>query len=162
MAATPRVLFCSFHGLLDPASGAAVSTRSLLELLARRGWACGALCGPHRDAAHQPLPDDLRRQGLSFDARVGRDGDVTFAVHHLTTAGVPVTVFDPEGPPAAEPTAAQAAVFLRLFAGVCDRFQPDILLTFGGHRLARAWLEGRTTIRAVRFVVDPPPDWVSS
>lgn len=38
----------------------------------------------------------------------------------------------------------------------------DGTLLDGGHRLARAWLEGRTTIRAVRFVVDPPPDWVSS
>jgi len=30
----------------------------------------------------------------------------------------------------------------------------------GGHRLARAWLEGRKTIAAVRFAVDPEPDWV--
>ncbi len=28
----------------------------------------------------------------------------------------------------------------------------------GGHRLARAWLEGRTHIAAVRFDVDPEPD----
>ena len=30
----------------------------------------------------------------------------------------------------------------------------------GGHRLARAWMEGRTVIDAVRFPVTPDPDWV--
>ena len=30
----------------------------------------------------------------------------------------------------------------------------------GGHRLAKAWLQGETEIRAVRFVVDPEPDQV--
>ena len=28
----------------------------------------------------------------------------------------------------------------------------------GGHRVAKAYLEGRTSIRAVRFEVDPEPD----
>ena len=30
----------------------------------------------------------------------------------------------------------------------------------GGHRLARAWIDGRAEVDAVRFVVDPAPDWV--
>jgi len=30
----------------------------------------------------------------------------------------------------------------------------------GGHRVARAWIDGRTEVDAVRFEVDPPPDWV--
>lgn len=30
----------------------------------------------------------------------------------------------------------------------------------GGHRVARAWLAGEARIRAVRFTVDPEPDWV--
>ncbi len=30
----------------------------------------------------------------------------------------------------------------------------------GGHRIARAWLDGRTEVDAVRFDVDPEPDWV--
>lgn len=29
----------------------------------------------------------------------------------------------------------------------------------GGHRIARAWLDGRTEVDAVRFESDPPPDW---
>jgi hypothetical protein len=30
----------------------------------------------------------------------------------------------------------------------------------GMHRIAKAWLAGRTTVPAVRFEVDPPPDFV--
>ncbi len=30
----------------------------------------------------------------------------------------------------------------------------------GGHRIAKAWLQGQPEIKAVRFAVDPDPDWV--
>ena len=30
----------------------------------------------------------------------------------------------------------------------------------GGHRMAKAWAAGATTVRAVRFAVDPEPDYV--
>ncbi len=30
----------------------------------------------------------------------------------------------------------------------------------GGHRIAKAWLLGETEIPAVRFAVDPEPDWI--
>ena len=45
-AAKPRLLFCSYHSYLDPSSGAALSTRDLLELLAAHGWGCAVLSGP--------------------------------------------------------------------------------------------------------------------
>ncbi len=35
----------------------------------------------------------------------------------------------------------------------------DGRLMDGGHRLAKAWLEGHEVVRAVRFVTDPEPDW---
>lgn len=37
-------------------------------------------------------------------------------------------------------------------------FSADGRLMDGGHRIARAWIEGRTTIDAVRFAVDPEPE----
>ena len=41
-----RLLFASIHCYLDPASGAALCSREVLELLASRGWDCRALtCG---------------------------------------------------------------------------------------------------------------------
>ena len=36
----------------------------------------------------------------------------------------------------------------------------DGRLMDGGHRIAKAWLSGRTTIDAVRFSVDPKPDYI--
>lgn len=32
----------------------------------------------------------------------------------------------------------------------------------GGHRIAKAWLDGATEVDAVRFVTDPEPDWIES
>ncbi|HKI33689.1 MAG TPA: hypothetical protein VKA46_17680 [Gemmataceae bacterium] len=51
-----RLLFCTYHCLLDPSSGAALSARDLLALLAGRGWSCRALCGPQRDSSGGPPP----------------------------------------------------------------------------------------------------------
>ena len=31
----------------------------------------------------------------------------------------------------------------------------------GGHRIAKAWLNGKTHVRAVRFETDPEPDWIA-
>ena len=39
-------------------------------------------------------------------------------------------------------------------------FSSDGRLMDGGHRIARAWIEGRTEIDAVRFEVDPEPEFV--
>ncbi len=30
----------------------------------------------------------------------------------------------------------------------------------GGHRVAKAWLDGRRSVEAVQFTVDPEPDWL--
>ena len=38
----------------------------------------------------------------------------------------------------------------------------DGRLMDGGHRIAKAWLEGRTHVDAVRFVTDPPPEKIIS
>lgn len=39
------LLFSSLHNYLDPASGAAISTRAVLKLLARNGWRVRVFCG---------------------------------------------------------------------------------------------------------------------
>ena len=39
-------------------------------------------------------------------------------------------------------------------------FASDGRLMDGGHRIARAWLDGMVEVDAVRFAVDPEPDWV--
>jgi hypothetical protein len=47
--APPRLLFAAWHCWLDPSSGAAISARDLLAVLARRGWDVRVLCGPRLD-----------------------------------------------------------------------------------------------------------------
>lgn len=31
----------------------------------------------------------------------------------------------------------------------------------GGHRIAKAWLNGETHVQAVQFTTDPEPDWIA-
>ena len=62
------------------------------------------------------------------------------------------------------PTCRQVAEHARRIAAA-DLAHPVILsagggLMDGGHRIAKAWLTGATIVRAVRFAVDPEPDYV--
>jgi hypothetical protein len=68
--------------------------------------------------------------------------------------------FGPHVPPTCRAVATHAR---RIYEA--DLRYPIILaadgrLMDGGHRLAKAWLAGDTHVRAVRFVVDPAPDYV--
>jgi hypothetical protein len=36
----------------------------------------------------------------------------------------------------------------------------DGRLMDGGHRIAKAWLSGATTVKAIRFPTDPEPDYI--
>jgi hypothetical protein len=61
------------------------------------------------------------------------------------------------------PTCREVAEHARRIEAA-DLSHPVILnsdggLMDGGHRIARAWLDGRTEVDAVRFEVDPSPDW---
>lgn len=62
------------------------------------------------------------------------------------------------------PTCRQVAEHARRIAAA-DLAYPVILsagggLMDGGHRIAKAWLSGATAVRAVRFAVDPEPDYI--
>jgi glycosyltransferase involved in cell wall biosynthesis len=135
----PRLLFCSYHSYLDPSSGAALSTRHLLELLAERGWGCGVFCGPRLDFEPRiPYAEVLRQQGLTAQVERGHAGALDFTLHHLTCRGVPVTLFEPDGQTdPRRPTPQEGNAFLGLFDHVRRVFHPDVLLTYGGHSLGR-------------------------
>ena len=65
---------------------------------------------------------------------------------------------------AAQPTCRAVAEHCRRILSA-DLDYPIILaedggLMDGGHRLAKAWLDGRTHVAAVQFLQDPEPDWV--
>src|SRR6185437_15778738 len=129
---TPRILFCSYHCYIDPSSGAALATRDLLELLTQRGWPCGVVCGPTLDfEGGGPLEQILADQRLPVERLAGPEVEGSSTLYNFVRAGVPVTVYSPSGIP--RPAGqAEGDAFLRLFEEVAERFQPDILLTYGG------------------------------
>jgi glycosyltransferase involved in cell wall biosynthesis len=107
-------------------------------MLAARGWPCGAFCGPQLDFEEpEPLAQLLRDHGLSFETRHSTAGPVPLTLFHFVQGGVPVTVYRPEGAPQRQPPGpAGWAPFLALLEEALHRFQPDLLLTYGGHGLA--------------------------
>ena len=74
MPRPPRLLFATFHAQPDPASGAAVSARTLLGMLAGRGWEVWTVTGPLSDRPDAPPPGPadaagfLRRLRARLDA----------------------------------------------------------------------------------------------
>lgn len=63
------------------------------------------------------------------------------------------------------PTCREVAVHARRI-NEADLSHPFILaadgrLMDGGHRIAKAWLQGQTKVSAVQFADDPEPDWIT-
>ena len=101
---------------MDPSSGAALSTRDLLELLAAHGWGCAVLSGPELDF-EQPTPFEsvLRAQDLPFQFRPGAVLDTPCTLYHCALGGVPVHAFVPAASgPRRPPTRAEGQAFLSL------------------------------------------------
>ncbi len=139
---SPRLLFCSYHGYLDPSSGAALSTRDLWELLASRGWRCQVFCGPHLDFAASPsLEQLLEAHGLPFGVRRHAASALPFAVYQYQQGGVPVTSYVPDVSHRPCPGQEEGAPFLALLERLLQRCPPDLILTYGGHWLAREILQ---------------------
>ena len=135
-----RLLFASTHSYLDPSSGAALATRELLELLAKRGWDCRALtCGVLDYQNETPLEEVLaaiERPSSRVGAALSRGGEVE--VFDLELDGVRLTLLPTAySRPERAPNNREAALFLDLADQVLDRFRPEILLTYGGHPAGR-------------------------
>jgi glycosyltransferase involved in cell wall biosynthesis len=130
----PRILFCSYHASIDPSSGAALATRDLLDLLARRGWPCAVFCGPQLDFEQRTtITDLLDVHHIPFQVQEGGAGPARFQLFHFLDGGIPVSLFQPVEQSGGLPTPAQGRAFLSLFEGIATRFRPDVLLTYGGH-----------------------------
>lgn len=139
--ARPRVLFASYHCHYDPASGAALCTRDLFDLLTARGWACAVVTGPQLDDPAAAPIGAVLGAGPGADRVAGRCGDLTFTVFDAAPDGYPVTVFAPD-PPAVHraPGPAETAAFHDVVAKVAADFKPDVVLTYGGDPASRAAL----------------------
>ncbi len=124
-------------------------------LAAERGWPCGVLCGPVLDFEDgRSLEQLLCAKQIAFDLIRGpaRAFSLFQFVHH----GIPVTIFQPSIMlPPDQLALGGGEDFLPVFDTVVDRFQPDVLLTFGGfwvsqQVMARARQRGLVVVFALR------------
>lgn len=143
---THRILFCTRSFYLDDSNGAAVAHRALAAALAQWGFAVEALCGSTIDAGERPDPADrFAALGVPFEAfggdawAVGPGGiDATDPARlRAIVDGVPLTALRRPLRRPAQPDPFEAAEFLRLFEATRRRFQPDVLITYGGDPLTR-------------------------
>ncbi len=131
-----RLLFASIHGCLDLASGAALCTRELFELMTARGMDCRVLTAGVLDAERDTSLDEvlttLELPCPRFQAELaaGRAAEVI----DLSVNCVRVTLMPTASSRADQsPDRREPEVFLELAGQVFDRFRPDVLLTYGGH-----------------------------
>lgn len=140
-----RVLFVAQSCYLDDSNGAAVASRMAAEALARRGFAVEALTGTMLDIDLDVDPVAwLDRQHIAFEVSEG--GSLTIDArglradvprhYRLTHHGIPVTLHHSPTARHHEPDEAERDEFLRLYSAVLDRFRPDVLVNYGGDRLA--------------------------
>ncbi|HEX4611592.1 MAG TPA: glycosyltransferase [Urbifossiella sp.] len=153
----PPLLFASYHAYLDHSSGAALSTRDLLEDLAAHGWACRVVCGPQLDFGDgRPVEAVLRDHRLPHHhERCAPPAGARYDLFHYVLNGVPVTQYRPDGyAPGRPPTQTEGVPFLDVLGRACDRFRPGVVLTYGGrpigpHLIRRARRHGAKVVFAL-------------
>lgn len=147
-----RILFASPHSYLDPSSGAAATTRDVLEALAARGHDCRVLSAGLLDySAETRLDEVLDAQKIrARHALAARDAGGPVEVRDLMLDGVRVTLMPTSSSrPDQGPDRGESAAWLDLAAQALGRFRPHVLLTYGGHPVV-AMLMKRARLRGVR------------
>ncbi len=131
-----RLLFASIHSYLDPSIGAAMASRELLELLTARVWDCRVLCCGVLDYQRE-TPLDLALATMELPAATvaaGLSRGGSAEVIDLEVGSVRVTLMPTSSSRAEKsPNPREGAIFLDLADQVFGRFQPQVLLTYGGH-----------------------------
>lgn len=168
-----RVLHCARFFYLDCSNGAATANRALVECLARHNFKTEALCGTVVDAGFGEDPADLLAPyqheyeevgAIGCELMVGAAGVVVAQPRRLrmVSGGVPIVIDRRPTHRCNELDAAEGPAFLSLVDDAFDRFQPDILVTYGGDPLtleilARARRRGVATVFTLHNFSYPDP-----
>ena len=144
MKTTGTVLFFSHASFLDDSNGAAIASRALMQSMGRRGIVVEALCGTSLDIDREIDPAAwLAERGWAAEERgggwtVGAAGVRADPPLHfrLTIDGVPVTIHRGPTTRPHEPGDEECAGFLRLLDATMDRFEPGVLIGYGGSQIA--------------------------
>jgi hypothetical protein len=133
-----RLLFCSYHCLVDSSSGAALATQDLLGLLPTYGWECRALCGPQLDFEQgESIRQLLCDRAISVAERSTQVGPMPFTLFHARWKELPITIFEPAATRQPRPGREERTAFLAVVERMLDRDKPDAVLTYGGHWVTR-------------------------
>ncbi len=131
-----KILFASSRCVIDPSSGAAIATRELLESLVTLGVDCRAFCMGIFDYHHETRPEDVL-SSLEAEVHMALAEAASGAkvpIFDLTLSGVRTTIVPTQSSRAdRSPNHAESIAFLDLYEVILDRFQPDVVLTYGGH-----------------------------
>ena len=120
-----RILFTSLSCLVDPGSGAAISVRTILQLLAARGHDVMSFSAAAFDKAQKPTPEEmLRWSGFETSKH---EGFWQFDDDGLTHVAFPVGTHK-----ISEMGAAAINIAKGKFGQVVQDFQPDAIITYGG------------------------------
>ena len=131
-----RILFASTHCYIDPSSGAALCTRDILELHAAAGHDCRALTtGVFDYECESNLEEVLRGLEIPFTPMAARlSNGATQVVFDARLENVRVTLMPTSSSRADRaPDRDEGGRWLDLGEQVLDRFNPHVVLTYGGH-----------------------------
>lgn len=155
-----RIFFSSYSCLFDNSNGAAVASRAMMEAMSRRGFAAESLTATRLELERDADPLAwLKGQGLSpracgggpwsFDARGMRQAmPDRIEVEH---SGMRSTLLRTRSTRWCSPEDEEEDGFLQLFDRAIDRFRPDMLVTYGGSRLAHE-LRSRAKARGIAVI----------
>lgn len=145
MRGTRRIIFVSHSCYLDSSNGANIASRSMMECLARRGFAVAAVTGTVLESGREVDPGIwLSEQGLTFEfeggpVTSGHNFDPSGCVpisYQLNVQGVDVVLHRGPTTRPHEPDESEIEGFLGLLDEKTRRFRADVMVTFGGDVLA--------------------------
>jgi glycosyltransferase involved in cell wall biosynthesis len=131
-----RLLFASVHGYVDPSSGAACATRDVLELMAACGVECRVVSTGILDFGRQTSLGPLVAAvgGPDQPSHVSLSGSRSARVYAFALGGVHVTLMETTSSLVTRsPDRTESVVLLDLVGREIERFQPQVILTYGGH-----------------------------
>lgn len=158
-----RILLAIHNAYTDSTSGAAQSTRILMQWLAQGGHECRVL-GTARFDAKPPDSLDRHLEALevplkhrpapkAFVRSVNKPANVVVGrpTVEFTLEAVPVTMLMTRARPGSPSEQPELDQLLYLLDGVLDQFRPDVLVTYGGHPVVQRILHHarRRRIRTV-------------
>ncbi len=146
-----RILAALYHSYIDTSSGAAISLRDMLEVLARRDWDVRVFCGPTLDfEAGQTNQQLLQDQAIPFEIHDGHARGEDYSVTMFRKSNVDCGLYSPTLP-GRRPSQAAGENFLQSYEELLDSWQPDVVITYGGSWMAKplirmAWQRGARTV----------------